>query len=128
MLVKKNKTKTRIKKNKSKMRVKKNNKTLKKMKENFHILHKESEQKNKQLHIKKDVKENELQNTLQELDDNDNKIFELKTLKKSETHQLKIYKDRQSSLVKKIDTFIMKLINLILLIPFVQNISISLLD
>ena len=41
---------------------------------------------------------------MKELDDNDNKIFELKTLKKSETHQLKIYKDRKSSLVKKIDT------------------------
>ena len=78
--------------------------TLKKMNENFHILERESEQKNKQLHIKKDVKENELQNILNELDDNDNKIFELKTLKKSETRQLKIYKNRKSSLVKKIET------------------------
>ena len=78
--------------------------TLKKMNENFHILERESEQKNKQFHIKKDVNENELKNILKELDDNDNKIFELKTLKKSETHQSKIYKDRKSSLVKKIDT------------------------
>ena len=52
------------------------------MKENFHILERESEQKNKQLYTKKDVKENELKNILKELDGNDNKIFELKTLKK----------------------------------------------
>ena len=30
------------------------------MNENFHILERESEQKNKQFHIKKDVNENEL--------------------------------------------------------------------
>ena len=73
------------------------------MNENFHILERESDKKINNF-IKKDVNENELKNILKELDDNDNKIFELKTLKKSETHQLKIYKDRKSSLVKKIDT------------------------
>ena len=39
---------------------------LKKMNENFHILERESEQKNKQFHIKKDVNENELKNILKE--------------------------------------------------------------
>ena len=76
---------------------------LLKMNENFNILERESEQKNKQLYAKKDANENELKNILLELDDNENKSFELKILKKTETHQLKIYEERKRSIIKKID-------------------------
>ena len=49
--------------------------TLKKMNENFYILERESEQKNKQFHIKKDVDENEQVNIIKYRKRNFRKTF-----------------------------------------------------
>ena len=78
-------------------------KTIRKMKSNFEAVQKEFDQSEKKNNLKADVKKSDLKNLHQETEIIENKIFELKASKKSESQQMKLFIERKKNLQKNMN-------------------------
>ena len=73
------------------------------MKSNFEAVQKEFDRSEKKNNLKADVKKSDLKNLHQETEIIENKIFELKASKKSESQQMKLFIERKKNLQEKIN-------------------------